>query len=188
MLKRLEEYGKFVEISGFRRTRIGDAKAFVEAVCRKLPAGVEVQLFDAELVASWQHLYFAALNALAAFQTKRGISKSLAVETALYASAQRQIKKALDIIGVKTETKNTAVLILGDTENSVKAGLRAVAKQLGVEPDESVLDLTPAKAKRIRGAFDISETELKTVSSRSDAAQALVDAVVERVALLATRL
>jgi tRNA threonylcarbamoyladenosine modification (KEOPS) complex Cgi121 subunit len=188
MLKQLNEYGTFVEISGFRQVRIGDAKAFVETASKKMPNGVEVQLFDADLVASWQHLYFAALNAFQAFQTKRSISKSVALETALYASAQRQIKKALDFIGVKPETTKVAVLVLGSNVASVEEGLLAVAKQLGAEPDETILDLTPAKVNRIRGAFDVSETELKTVSSRGDAAQALVDVVVERVALLSTRL
>jgi tRNA threonylcarbamoyladenosine modification (KEOPS) complex Cgi121 subunit len=188
MLKRLEEFGKFVEISGFRRVHVGDARAFVEAVCQGLHVRVEVQFFDADLIASWSHLYFAALNALTAIQTKRALSKSLAVETALYASAQRQIKKALDVVGVKPETKNVAVLVLGNSEGSVEAGLLQVAKGLGAEPDDSVLDLTPPKTGRIRTAFDVSETELKTVSSHGDVAQALVDAVVERVALLSTRL
>jgi tRNA threonylcarbamoyladenosine modification (KEOPS) complex Cgi121 subunit len=188
MLKRIEGFEKFVEISGFRQVRIGDAKAFVQQAGKELPEGVEVQLFDADLIASWQHLYFAALNAFQAFQTKRSISKSLALETALYASAQRQIKKALDFIGVKPETTKVAVLVLGSNADSVEGGLLAVAKQLGAEPDETILDLRPAKVNRIRGAFDVSETELKTVSSRGDAAQALVDVVVERVALLSTRL
>ena len=188
MLKQMEEFGKFVGISGFRRVHVGDPRAFVEAARQRLPAGVEVQFFDADLTASWRHLYFAALNALTAIKTKRALSKSLAVETALYASAQRQIKRALDVIGVKPETKNAAVLVLGDSESSVEAGLLSIAKELRAEPDDSVLDLTPAKAKRIRSAFDVSETELKIVTSQGDAAQALVDAVVERVALLSTRL
>ncbi len=188
MLKRIEEFGKFVEISGFRRVHVGNARAFVETACERLPAGVEVQFFDADLIASWRHLYFAALNGLTAIKTRRAISKSLAVETALYASAQRQIKRALNVIGVKPETKNAAVLVLGDGESSVEAGLLSIAKDLGAEPDDSVLDLTPAKAKRIRSAFDVSETELKIVTSQGNAAQALVDAVVERVALLSTRL
>ena len=64
MLKPLEEYGKFVGITGSRGVKVKDARSFVDFVCRELPADVEVQLFEADLVASWQHLYFAALNAL----------------------------------------------------------------------------------------------------------------------------
>ncbi len=188
MLKRLEEFGKFMEISGFRRVHIGDARTFVEVASQGLPLGVEVQFLDAGLIASWRHLYYAALNALTVIQTKRAFSKSIALETALYASAQRQIRKALAVVGVKPETENVAVLVVGNNESSVKEGLLAVAKVLGTEPDDSVLDLTPEKRNQICTAFDISETELKTVSSHGNVNQALVDAVVERVALLSTRL
>jgi len=48
---------------------------------------VEVQLFDASLVTTWEHLYFAALDSLTAFRNRENISRSLAMETMLYASA-----------------------------------------------------------------------------------------------------
>ena len=188
MLKPLEEYGRYVEITGFRNVAIGDAKAFVDAVCVDLPEGVEVQFFDAALVATWEHLYFAALNALMAFQNKRNASKSLAVEMALYASSQRQIKRAIEFIGVKPGSGNIAVVVLGADVASVQAGLSAVAKRLGVEPDAGILDLSEAKIRRIREAFDVSDAELQAVSACGDAKAALVDLVVERVALLSTRL
>jgi len=188
MLKPLDEYGRFVEISGFRNVAIGDAKVFMESVCKDLPDGVEVQLFDADLVATWEHLYYAALNALMAFQNKRNASKTLAVEMALYASARRQIKRAIEFIGVKSGSGNIAVVVLGSDEASVEAGLRVVAQRLGVEPDDGVLGLSEAKTVRIRGAFDVSDAELQAVSACGDAEAALVDLVVERVALLSTRL
>ena len=188
MLKPLEEYGRYVEISGFRNVAIGDAKAFMDAVCRDLPDGAEVQLFDADLVATWEHLYFAALNALMAFQNKRNVSKSLAVEMALYASAKRQIKKAIEFIGVKAGSGDVAVVVLGADVAAVEAGLRVVAKRLGVDPNEGVLGLSEAKIVRVREAFDVSDAELQAVSACGDAKAALVDLVVERVALLSTRL
>ena len=188
MLKPLEEYGNYVEISGFRDVKVGDVRGFVEGVCEELPADVEVQLFDAALIATWEHLYFAALNAHMAFKNKRNISKSLAVEAALYASSQRQIKKALDFIGVKEESVNVAVLVFGADAASVQAGISVVARCLGVAPDESVLELSEAKMGRIRSAFSISGAEFEAVSSRGNEEQALVDLVIERVALLSTRL
>ncbi|MCW4018796.1 MAG: KEOPS complex subunit Cgi121 [Candidatus Bathyarchaeota archaeon] len=188
MLKHLEEFGKYVEIGGFKKTQIGDAKAFSDNVRGELPAGVEVQLFDADLVATWQHLYFAALNALTAFRNERNLSKSLAVETALYASAQRQIKKALDLIGLKPESTNTAVMLIGDAAESVETGFSTVTKHMGVKRDDSVLELSQAKRRRIREVFDVSDDELSAVFSDGDGAQALVALVVERAALLSTRL
>ena len=188
MLKQLAEYEKFVEINGFSKSGIGDAKALLESIRKDLPEGVEAQLFNADLVATWQHLCFAALNALQAFKSRRNLSKTLATETVLYASAQRQIKKAIEFIGVKTDSKAVAVLLLGADVDSVEAGLLVVTKRLKVEPDENVLALFENKFNKIKSVFDVSEAELEAVSVKFNTEKALVDLIIERVALLSTRL
>jgi len=188
MLKRIEEYGKYVEINGFRNVTIEDAPQFLSLLHKDLPKNIEVQLLDADLVASWQHLYFAVLNAFMAHKTKHNISKSLAVETALYASAQRQIKKAILAIGVKPSSKNIAALLIGDNPESIENGLSAVAHHLGAKPDETVLELSEEKTWRIKSAFEISDEELKIISAKDDFDQALADLIIERMALLSTQL
>ena len=105
MLKPIEEAGKYVEITGFRNVDVKDAEEFVEAARGDAPKSGWVQFFDADLVATWQHLYFAVLNALLAFRSGRNVSKSVAMEAMLYASAQRQISKALRLMGVKRGSK-----------------------------------------------------------------------------------
>jgi len=188
MLKHVEEYGKYVEISGFRNVTVADAPKFLSMLHGDLPEGVEVQLLNADLIASWQHLYFAVLNALMAHKTKHGISKSLAVETALYASAQRQIKKAISTVGLKPQCRNIAAIIIGENPDATRKALYAIAQHLGAQPDEEVLKLSDAKVQRIRSAFDISDTELEVVTTKGNPDQALVDLVIERVALLSTQL
>jgi len=188
MLKPLQEDRKYVEITGFKNVQVKDAEKLLTAVRKEMPADAEVQLFDADLVASWQHLYFAVLNSLMAFRTKRNISKSVAVEVMLYASAQRQIKKAIELIGVKKTTANVAAVIVTEKAEPVKIALAAIANCVGAEPDETVLELTKRKVQRIGRAFAVSDLELETVASEGDAADALVACVVERVALLSTQL
>jgi tRNA threonylcarbamoyladenosine modification (KEOPS) complex Cgi121 subunit len=188
LLKYIEETGKYVEITGFRNVAIKDAKEFMEAARAEVRSGVWVQFFDAELVATWQHLYFAVLNALLAFQSERNISKSVAMEAIIYSSAQRQIRKALHIIGFKRDSTNVAVVITGENPASVEALLSAVSKRVGVEPDDTVLEVSRKKARRIRQAFGITWKELETVTEKDDGVQALVDLVIERVALLSTQL
>jgi hypothetical protein len=78
-------------------------------------------------------------------------------------------------------------VIIGADVASVKAGLAAVEECLGVEPDDSVLELSKAKVQRIKRAFKVSEAELDA-SVKKDAEQALIDLVVENVALLSTQL
>jgi KEOPS complex subunit Cgi121 len=187
MLKRIEEYGKYVEINGFRNVEVENAKDFLKNLHGNLVSDYELQLYNADLVATWQHLYFAVLNALMAFKTKRNISKTLAVETVLYASAQRQIKKAMDLIGIKPDSKNVAIMIISENKESTKTGLSAVSKQIGADVDETVLDLSETKNRNIQNAFDISEGELGA-SGPCKLEQRLVDLIIERVALLSTRL
>jgi tRNA threonylcarbamoyladenosine modification (KEOPS) complex Cgi121 subunit len=188
LLKYFEEYGEYVEITGFRNVKIEDAEEFLKATRKEQQQDTAVQFFNAELVATWQHLYFAALNALTAFRNKSNISKNIAVEVMLYASAQRQIRKAIALVGVKRDSANVAVVIIGKNADAVKTVRAAVSKRIGSEPDETVLALSNDKVQSIRKAFDISDGEVETVMKAGDAEQALVNLVIERVTLLSTQL
>lgn len=188
MLKYIEEDGKYVETTGFRNVKIEDAEEFLKAIRKEKQQNTAVQFFNAELVATWQHLYFATLNALTAFRNKRNISKNVAMEIMLYASAQRQIRKAIALVGVKRDSANMAVVIIGENPDFVQTALNTVTKRIGAEPDETVLELSKGKMQSIRRAFDISERELETVMKKNNLEQALVNLVVERMALLATQL
>ena len=188
MLKYIEEAGKYVGITGFRNLSIKDAEEFLKAARKGAPQSICVQFFNAELVATWQHLYFAVLNALLAFKNEGNISKSVAMETMLYASAQRQIRKAIDLMGVKCSSANVAVVVIGESGESVESFLSAVSKRVGENFDDDVLELSREKVHGIREAFGITETELETVMEKDNDKDALVDFVIERVALLSTQL
>ena len=187
MLKYFEEFGEYVEITGFRNVRIEDAEGFLKATRREQQDNA-VQFFNAELVATWQHLYFAVLNALTAFRNKTNVSKSVAVEVMLYASAQRQIRKAIALVGVKRDSATVAAVIIGESSDAVKAALSSVSKRINAELDDAVLALSNAKMHSIRRAFSISEREVETVMKAGNVEQALVDLIIERVALLSTKL
>ena len=177
-----------MEITGYRNISFAKAEEFLKANRKEINHTVDVQFFDAELIASQQHLYFAALNALQAFQNKTNISKSPAMETMLYASAQRQIQRAIQRCGIKPETKNMAVLIIGEKQTSIQSGLEAISKYVGVKPDEKVLEMSKAKEKKIIKTFQITDEELKTIIKNNDREEAVVNLVIERVALLSTQI
>jgi len=180
----IKEFRKNCEIAGFKGVEVKETEAFLEAAGRDKPADVELQFFDADLVATWQHLYFALLNALTAFKNRENLSKSVAMETMLYASGRRQIQKATQLLGIKPASRNIAVLIVGDKAEVVQKTLEKVSKHVGEQLDDSVLELSGKKMERIKKAFDISNTELETVMEGDGVEKALVDLVLERVALL----
>ncbi len=183
----IEEYGRIVEITGYRSISFERVDAFLKANRKQAVSNVDIQFFDAEYVATSEHLFFAVLNALQAFRSQTNISKSVAVETMLYAAAKRQIKKAIDQIGVKPQSATVAAVIVGASVEQIEKTLKELAAAFGVVQDDSVLELTPQKSRKIREVFEISEKELET-ATKTTAEAALVDLVVEHVALLSTQL
>jgi len=178
-------YDGYIAIAGFKNVKIKDVNGFLEHV-RREAREAHVQFFDAKLIAGKQHLYFAALNALRAFEKKSTISSSLAVEALLYASAQRQIRKAVDTLGVKQDSPEVAALIIAENKQGTDDCLKIVSELMPGEREDSVLELTDEKIGDIRRLFGISDLEIDAKSRRKGLEkEALADLVIEYVALLA---
>ena len=188
MLYNLKEYGKYAEISGFRNIKFAAAEEFLKANRKENRENIDLQFFDAQLIASHEHLYFAVLNAMQAFRNGTNISKSLAMETMLYASAQRQIQKAIRRCGINHQSTSMAVIIIGEDPTQLKTMLNTVTECIGVVPDEKVLEISKFKEQKIVEIFQITEEELKSVMKNGNRTEAVVNLVIERVALLATQL
>ncbi len=188
VLTYIDEDQKYLKIAGFRGLTIRDSEEFMKSSLQEKNPDIWVQFFDADLIATWEHLYFAVLNALLAYRNKRNISKTVAMETMIYASAQRQIRKAITILGVKESSSNVAVVIIGDKPEIVQTSFSEIEKCLAAVADESVLELTEEKTKNLCKAFGITEKELKAVGAESNNEQAIVNLVIERMALMQTQL
>jgi len=187
MTEKPEEPNGHITIVGFRNVKIEDINGFLEHF-RKENREAAVQFFDAKHVAGPQHMYFAALNALNAFDKKTNISNNLAVEALLYASAQRQIKKAVEMLGIKQDSSEVAALIMTENRLEKTDYLRLVTKIISGERDDSVLELTDKKIENIKKLFKISALEFKAKLEREGLEkEALTDLVIERMALLVTK-
>ena len=185
--ERLGEYGKYMGAVGYRNVKIRNVEQFLEKVRAKL-GDTHVQFFNAELVAGWEHVLFAVLNALTAFKNKRNISNSLAVEILLFASAQRQIKRAVQLMGINENTSEIVAVIIADEQKKTSGAVEKISEFLHGEEDNSVLEINDEKFCRIREAFGISDEELKAKLRRKGLEkEALTELVVEHMALLATQ-
>ena len=182
-----EELDKKITIIGFRNVQIENITAFLEHF-RKENMGAAVQFFDAKHVAGPQHLCFAAFNALNAFDKNTNISNNLAVEALLYASAQRQIKKAVAMLGIKQDSSEVAALIMTENRHKKTDCLRLVTEITPGERDDSVLELTDKKIGNIKKLFEISDLEFEAKLEKEGLEkEALTDLVIERMALLVTK-
>ncbi len=186
MLRFIEEFQKYVVITGFKNVKINNVDRFLKRIDEERPLSVKIQVFDAKFVATWQHLYFAVLNALTAFKNRKNISRDLAMETLLYASAQRQIRKATETLGIKSDTTRIAVLIIGEKPKIVETTLPKISRLADSKEDESVLEMTNKKKVQIQKTFGISDEELGTIMKDEKLEDALINLVIERIALLST--
>lgn len=187
MLHYIEEHSKYVEIAGYRHISFSEAEAFLKTNRKKAQQHVAIQFFDADLIATPEHLYFAVLNALQAFRQKTNISKSVAMETMLYASAQSQIQKSIALLGIKQNTKNMAITIMSADPVQIETMLKELTSRIGRKADDTVLQLSKQKLEGIKKAFSITNEEVSSVA-KDNVEVAIVNLVIERLALLATQL
>ncbi len=149
------------------RGEISDTEVLVRSL--QHVDGGEGLAMDADMICGRDHLASAVMHATRAFERGDNVSSSIAGETILYASGERQISKAVKKMGVKIGTQRMAVVLFG-VENPVK-----VLEDLQFERDDDVLEASVEKALR----FGISHDEIRAVP-----ADMVEDLVLERVAFV----
>jgi KEOPS complex subunit Cgi121 len=140
-----------------------------------LAAYPDHQVVTPALVAGRGHLEFAVSQAEAAFSRGENISEDLFVEIILRASAQRQIKRAIESFGVCDEGDDEVVVLS-------EQGPGLFMEDFGCEEVEELLEIDREKMERIKRTFDISDEELSTLPMEKE--KALLEVVKERIALL----
>jgi tRNA threonylcarbamoyladenosine modification (KEOPS) complex Cgi121 subunit len=172
-----------VSVGGFSGASVDNVDGFISLIREALPS-VRFQVFDADRVAGWRHLYMAAVNAVGAFEGGRGISRSLEVEALLYASCRDQISQAFEVLGISERTENVALLVFGESRLEAEGAFTGVSGVIGV-PDDSVLEVSGEKRVELKSVFGLSDAELGAV--RGPAEETLTRLIVERGALLSLR-
>ena len=123
-----------------------------------------IQLFRADRIFGALHLTVSVEHAQRAFEQGRNRSKHLGTEILLYSAAERQIKNAIDKLGVTPETESIAVVMVGDAEPDELLAI------LGLERDDAVLD-----GEKDAAAFGIKPEEIETADT--------IDLILEKMAL-----
>ena len=187
LLRKIEGFRKYAAIVGFKNTVMNDVEGFLQEIRNLMPSGVVIQFFDARRIATWEHVYFAVLNGMTAFRNKKNISRNIAVESMLYVSAQHQIQKATTLFGVTVNSREIAVLIVGNTLHSVKSSLSMFSEKITANRDDKVLELSKRKIIEIRNIYRPSDAEIKVFIKNRNLERGLTDLVIERMALLAIK-
>ncbi|MGQ4911221.1 MAG: KEOPS complex subunit Cgi121 [Candidatus Thorarchaeota archaeon] len=166
----------------------GISKDDVVQMAQKASDGVEaVQILDSRLIADENHVLSAVQNAVNASRGGYMESRSLEVEIAMYASGQRQISRAFEIVGVSSKTEKAVIVVVGDDTSTVEARVNSLVTALGdtaspqFQPDTNRL-------VEIMDTFGIDDAEVKTITTSTDPAErqdAIAKCVIGRVSLVA---
>ena len=146
-----------------------------------------VQVLDSSLIVDDGHVLSAVQNAVNAQSGSYGKSRTLDVEIAIYASGQRQISRAFELVGVSEATKQALVIIVGSNRSKIETRLTAVIEKLGSEV-ETPFSPDIKRLRDIQRIYEIADTEIATYTSSSDPIdlqQALSKCVSSRVSLVA---
>jgi KEOPS complex subunit Cgi121 len=157
----------------FGRPVIKERSQFIPEL-RDLAAshGCTLQVLDADMVVSEEHLVLAAEKALEAFSEKRNVAQDLGVEILRCASGQRQIERAL-AMGISDSTNRVVIIAVAPRSRDLPT--EAEIRRL-IEPDGAGSSYSPEAVRKI---FDISEEEIQAAGESK-----IPNLVLERVALM----
>jgi KEOPS complex subunit Cgi121 len=182
------ESSRKIMILGFKDVKIYDVNDLFYRLKKYLPC-TPIQLFDADYIAGKKHLFFAAINALKAFKQNKNISESLEIESLLYASGQRQINIAIEMVGIKLTTSRVAVLIFLSGNEDYNKIEKAVSEIIHGARNDLVLKIEDGdKIKKLKETFHITTLELETIKNKNEALDdALTKAIIERSSILTVK-
>ncbi|MGC9517748.1 MAG: KEOPS complex subunit Cgi121 [Methanomicrobiales archaeon] len=116
-----------------------------------------LQLLNAEAIAGKNHILNATKQAIIAFKRGENIAKDLGLEICLRTTAQRQISKALDIVGLKKGKMNICVVAVNCREK-----ILIELEKIWGKNDDTVLKPDLTNLKKIYG---LNDSELKIYGS-----------------------
>ena len=139
-----------VYILGFRANieSVGDTLDQINKIKKD---GEIIQLVNADAVCGKNHILHGVNQAFLAFERGQNLANDLSVEIVLRCSAQRQISKAFDILGLREGEMNLCTILINCDED-YKDQLSSIFTY-----DESVLIPDENHLKKV---YDIKESEI----------------------------
>ena len=174
----MNAYGKLLtHVIGISEAQIVDVPTLLQQIKQLATKNdIILQLVDANRVVNKEHLQVASYHAQKSFQQKTATSNSLEIETLLYATGQRQIAKALTLIGISPKTKSVAAIICCSPKITILRPVQEILSILNGKESDIVFNMTPKKEKELIKMFEITLEELKSAS--------IPELIIERMALL----
>ena len=142
-----------LKVFGFKGeiSSVGDVLDYVNSFKKDYEI---VQLLNADAVAGVGHIRHGVHHAFMAFDRGENLANDLSVEICLRCSAQRQISKAFDLLGLKEGQMNLCAILIDCDDYTSQLSSRFTL-------DDNVLLPDVGKLKNI---YDISDDELGIIN------------------------
>lgn len=185
MIIQLQESNEKLLVKSLVSTEEVEFDVLMRRLREVAPSSV-VQIMDGRNILGYDHVLFAVLNALNARRNKRMICEDLALEILVYASAQRQIKNSLKMLGVRRGSKHLAVVALSENRSELERLDGAIGEVEKLGPDTSFPNSwNKERLNSVKKAFKISDAEIEATRMRGlSEREVLEKLVIERMALL----
>ena len=186
MIREIDNY--YLLSLGFAKASIADPEHTLRQL-RSINKQAEVQLVKADLIAGPEHLQFAARNAIYSFNGKRRRSKSLAMELLLYVSCQRQIAKAIRLLGVDSKDSRIALVALSDSKDAMQELDRRARLIVEGEEDDNLIEIgSKQKMAQLQRSYGVTGREMEAARFEGETDPSILKRlIVERSALLDIR-
>ncbi len=144
------------------------------------------QLVSLSPLISKRQVLAAMEHACSAFDSKTAISSRLEFELLLRLAGKRQIKESLELLSLKEEAEQEAVLIgIGLDKKQLEKEAQNVGQQLCFRPQNRLFEKNFQKNKPlILKSYGISEKQIRSFGNRKEK-DAIESLVIEKMALVA---
>ena len=144
-----------IKVLGFRGNIDSVTKTLAKINSLKCSDDEIIQLLNADAIAGLTHVQHGVNQACLAFNRGVNLANDLSVEICLRCSAQRQIFKAFDILGLKEGKMNLCAILMNCSNNQVDE------LSLMFDRDDDVLLADKSKLMKI---YNIGEEEISDIS------------------------
>ncbi len=179
---------KFIGISALKAKKIIEINDLIKKI-REISDkySVEIQVLNADKIASWENLFFASINALKSFQGRYNIANNLPIQTLLYLAADRQIQNAIKNFGIKKDTSKIAVIIFSNLMENITNSFTEIKNLFDGIENENLLELNNEKFNSLLGLYKISDIELSNLmddNTEKSKYRTLIKLIIDRGSLI----
>jgi tRNA threonylcarbamoyladenosine modification (KEOPS) complex Cgi121 subunit len=180
--------GRYLLSLAFDKASIPDPEQTLKQL-RSISIEAEVQIVKADLIGGPEHLQFAARNAIYSFNGKRRRSKSLAMELLLYVSCQRQIAKAIKLLGVDSKDSRIALVALSDSKDAILELDRRARLIVSGEQDDNLIEIgSKQKMAQLQRSYGVTSGQMEAARFEGETDPSILKRlIIERSALLDIR-